>query len=55
MFTILQRQPDFSYNVVAKVMDKDIAIRLASELCNSAGVIRTIVIDEWGTTVGVES
>lgn len=55
MYTILQRESDYGYKVIAKVKDKDVAISLAGHLCNEAGVIRTIVIDEFGTLVSVES
>ena len=55
MYTILQRQDDYGYEVIAKVKDKDAAVSLACTLCNEAGVIRTIVIDEFGTLVSVES
>jgi len=55
MFTILQRQEDLGYKVLAKVVELDVARELASALCNQAGVKRTIVLDEWGMTVSVES
>ena len=55
MFTIIQQQQDGSYNVIAKVADKDVAITMTGDLCNSAGVIRTVCLDSFGYACAAES
>lgn len=58
-FTILQARPlgreNQVYEVIGHATDLNQARELAADLCNAAGVIRTIVIDELGSTVAVES
>ena len=55
MYTIIQKQPDNSFNVVAKVYDKDVATELTCVLCDNAGVVRTVCLDEFGYAVSGES
>jgi hypothetical protein len=55
MYTILQKQQDDSFNVVAKVIDDANARAIAETLCNRAGVVRTIVLDDLGYVTAVES
>jgi len=55
MYTLLQKNKDNSFDVVAKVYQLDVAMDLVCTLCNQAGVIRTVVMDEWGTIVSGES
>ena len=55
MYTIIQKQPDLSFNVVAKVSDIEVAKELDCTLFNSAGVARTLVLDEFGYMSSVES
>ena len=55
MFTIIQKQQDNSFNVLAKVIDEDVARELAGTLCNKAGVARTLVLDEYGYAIAGES
>ena len=55
MYTILQKCKDDSFDVIAKVKHLDVAKDLACSLCNQAGVIRTVVMDEWGMIVSAES
>ena len=55
MFTIIQRQYDGSFDVVAKVRDYSVARELACTLCNQAQVARTLVLDDLGCVVSGES
>jgi hypothetical protein len=55
MYTLLQKNKDNSFDVVAKVTQLDVAKDLACTLCNQAGVVRTVVMDEWGMIVSGES
>lgn len=55
MYTLLQKNADNSFDVVAKVTQLDVAKDLACTLCNQAGVVRTVVMDEWGMIVSAES
>ena len=55
MYTLLQKNKDDSFDVVAKVTQLDVAKDLACTLCNQAGVVRTVVMDEWGMIVSAES
>lgn len=58
MFTILQARAlgDFQvYEVRAHATSLDQAYTLCADLCNAAGVVRTIAVDELGSTVCVES
>ena len=55
MFTIIQKQRDGSFDVVAKVIGETVARELACTLCNNAGCARTLVLDDLGYTVSGES
>jgi hypothetical protein len=58
MFTILQARGFNGFNifeVVAHATSIEQASELCADLCNAAGVVRTIAVDELGSTVCVES
>ena len=58
MFTILQARNlgDFNvFEVIAHAKSMPEAQLLCANLCNAAGVVRTIAVDELGSTVCVES
>ena len=58
MFTILQARDlgNFEvYEVQAHATSIEQAYELCADLCNAAGVVRTIAVDELGSTVCVES
>jgi hypothetical protein len=58
MFTILQARGFNGFNifeVVAHATSIEQAYDLCADLCNAAGVVRTIAVDELGSTVCVES
>ena len=58
MFTILQARDlgNFQvYEVRAHATNLTQAYELCADLCNAAGVVRTIAVDELGSTVCVES
>jgi hypothetical protein len=58
MFTILQARAlgDFQvYEVRAHATSLTQAYKLCADLCSAAGVVRTIAVDELGSTVCVES
>ena len=58
MFTILQARNLNNFNVfevVAHATSIEQASELCADLCNAAGVVRTIAVDELGSTVCVES
>ena len=58
MFSILQARAlgDFQvYEVRAHATSLEQAYGLCADLCNAAGVVRTIAVDELGSTVCVES
>ena len=59
MYTIIQQSfrgtEFFGYDVVGRSFTLDEAKYMASRLCNHAGVVRTLVLDELGACVGIES
>jgi len=60
MFTIIQKNFDQSNNfvgweVMATCATLEHANAFAAELCNLAGVVRTLVLDDMGQVVCVES
>ena len=58
MFTILQARNLGNFNVfeaIAHATSIEQASELCADLCNAAGVVRTIAVDELGSVVCVES
>ena len=60
MFTIIQKNFDSNNNyvgweVMAQCASLQHASAFAAELCNLAGVVRTLVLDDMGQVVCVES
>ena len=60
MFTIIQKNFDSSdkfvgWEVMATCATLEHACAFAAELCNLAGVVRTLVLDDMGQVVCVES
>ena len=60
MFTIIQKNFDSAdkfvgWEVMATCASLDHACAFAAELCNLAGVVRTLVLDDMGQVVCVES
>jgi hypothetical protein len=59
MFTIIQQTfrgtKFFGYEVVGRSFTLSEAQHMAAKLCDHAGVVRTLVLDEMGGCVGIES
>ncbi len=54
-YTIIQRTALDSWATIDVVHNLKLACDLAAEYCNQAGVARTLVLDELGSTVCIES
>ena len=54
-YTIIQRTALDSWATIDVVHNRKLACDLCADYCNAAGVARTIVLDELGCMVCVES